>query len=281
LRPAGLWVKGGYRPAAMLTAFGDLFGAAHGSGHPWVLALHGWRRDHRDFDKVFAGGSGAGQGPGAGDGDGDGAGPLDGIALDLPGFGATPQPPEVWGSAEYAAAVAPVLTSMPGPAVVLGHSFGGRVAVQLAASHPGHVRALVLTGAPLFRPASRAAKPRMRYRVARRLARTGLIGEARLEKARQRYGSADYRAAEGVMRGILVRALQEESDEGYLAPLHAIDCPVELVWGDDDTAAPVEIAERIDREVRSSHLTVCRGAGHLTPLTAPGELRAALLRHKP
>jgi pimeloyl-ACP methyl ester carboxylesterase len=245
----------------MLTAFGELFGAAHGSGQPSVLALHGWRRDHRDFDKVFGAGE---HEPG-----------LDGIALDLPGFGATPEPPEVWGSEDYARAVAPVLTSMPAPAVLLGHSFGGRVAVHLAATLPEHVRAVVLTGVPLFRPANSPARPRLRYRVARRLARTGLVGEARLERARQRYGSADYRAAEGVMRGVLVRVLQEE----YVEALNAIDCPVELVWGDDDTTAPLEVAERAAAEVRKGRLTVCAGAGHLTPLTVPAELRAAVLRH--
>lgn len=258
----------------MLTAFGDLFGATHGTGEPWVLALHGWRRDHRDFDKVFATAAGADAGVAGVE---EAVRSIDGIALDLPGFGATPEPPEAWGSPEYAAAVAPVLASMPAPAVILGHSFGGRVAVHLAAGHPDLVRAVVLTGVPLFRPANRAAKPALRYRMARRLARTGLIGEARLEKARQRYGSADYRAAQGVMREILVRTLQEE----YLEALRAIDCPVELVWGDDDTAAPLEVGERAAAEVRKGRLTVCHGAGHLTPLTVPGELQAALLRHAP
>ncbi len=255
----------------MLTAFGDLFGASHGQGDPWVLALHGWRRDHHDFDKVFAS-------PPAQPGE---VPAVVGIALDLPGFGATPEPPEVWGSEDYARAVAPVLTAMPAPAVLLGHSFGGRVAVHLAAAHPDHVRAVVLTGVPLFRPADRNSKPHLRYRLAKRLARTGLIGEARLERARQRYGSADYRAAEGVMRGVLVRVLQEEAQEDYLEPLRAIDCPVELVWGEDDTAVPLEVAERAAGEVRKGRLTVCPGAGHLTPLTVPGELRAALLRHAP
>src|SRR5438067_3542048 len=100
----------------MLKAFDDgrLFGAAFGSGPPWVLALHGWRRTQRDWNDVLVG--------------------LDAIALDLPGFGATPLPDRPWGSPEYAAAVTPVLErEFDGPAVVIGHSFGGRVATHLAA----------------------------------------------------------------------------------------------------------------------------------------------------
>src|SRR3954452_16103169 len=99
----------------MLTAYdnGRLFGARTGSGAPWVLALHGWQRTHRDFNRVLEG--------------------IDALALDLPGFGASPPPAEPWGSAEYAKALLPVLDGFDGPPVVLGHSFGGRVAVHIAA----------------------------------------------------------------------------------------------------------------------------------------------------
>jgi pimeloyl-ACP methyl ester carboxylesterase len=78
------------------------------------------------------------------------------------------------------------------------------------------------------------------------------------------------------MRDVLVRTLAED----YSAALSAVRCPVELVWGDDDTAAPVSIAEQLNRELSRAHLVVCSGAGHLTPITIPGELRAAVERLK-
>jgi pimeloyl-ACP methyl ester carboxylesterase len=73
----------------MLSALADgrLFGSVTGEGRPVVLALHGWARTHRDFDAVLA--------PA-------GADPLAAIALDLPGFGATPPPPRAWGGRAYA-----------------------------------------------------------------------------------------------------------------------------------------------------------------------------------
>ena len=94
---------------------------------------------------------------------------------------------------------------------------------------------------------------------------------------RQRYGSDDYRAASGVMRDVLVRTLAED----YAAAIAAVRCPVELVWGDDDTGAPLATAEQLQRELPDASLVVCPGAGHMTPLTAPGELRAAIGRLKP
>jgi pimeloyl-ACP methyl ester carboxylesterase len=113
--------------------------------------------------------------------------------------------------------------------------------------------------------------------VARRLAARGLISNDKLEAMRRRYGSDDYRAASGVMRDILVRSLSED----YGSVLSVLRCPVELVWGDNDSAAPLAVAERLEAELADSHLVVCAGAGHLTPLTVPGELRAAVERLRP
>jgi pimeloyl-ACP methyl ester carboxylesterase len=244
----------------MLTSFAGsrLFGESYGAGTPWVLALHGWRRDHRDFEAVLAA-------PG-----------IDAIALDLPGFGSAVAPETAWGSQDYAEAVAAVLDEMAPQVVVVGHSFGGRVAVHLAASHPDQIGGLVLSGAPLHRLPGARSRPGLCFRMARRLAARGLIGEQKMEALRQRYGSDDYRAASGVMRGILVRALAED----YAAVLARVKCPVELVWGDDDADVPLAVAQQLQHELTRANLVVCAGAGHLTPLTVPGELRAAIGRLK-
>jgi pimeloyl-ACP methyl ester carboxylesterase len=276
----------------MLKAFdgGRLFGASFGAdGAPWVLALHGWARTHRDWRAVLgarAAGTVAQGNPSASrltpadDGsieEPTGLGAMGAVALDLPGFGATPPPPEAWGSADYAAALVPVLAELRVPAVVLGHSFGGRVAIHLAAAQPGLVKAVVLTGVPLVRTATGHRRPPLRYRVGRALYRRRIVSEARMETLRQRYGSPDYRAATGVMRQVLVRTVNETYDD----QLRAVRCPVELVWGDDDTEVPLSVAEAAAGLLARPKLTVCRGAGHLVPLTAPDALRMAVERHRP
>jgi pimeloyl-ACP methyl ester carboxylesterase len=238
-------------------AGGRLLGQRFGSGTPSVLALHGWGRSHRDFDAVLA--------PLGGD-------PLDAIALDLPGFGSAPAPPDAWGTAEYAALVSLVLDEMAPQVVVLGHSFGGRVGVQLAAARQ-EVGALVLSGVPdLVRRVQRPQAP-LRFRVARRLHRWGVVSDERIEAARQRHGSADYRAAAGVMRQVFVKTLAEN----YEDQLASIRCPISLVWGDDDMEAPVAGAEELTRTHTGTSLTICPGAGHLTPLTASRALRKAVV----
>ena len=241
----------------MLKAFagGRLFGVRAGSGRPSVLALHGWARSSEDFAATLDG--------------------LDAVALDLPGFGATPPPPEPWGAAGYAAAVAEVFPELDTPAVLLGHSFGGRVAVHLAAAHPDAVAGLVLTGAPLVRrPGATARKPALAYRVGRTLHRKGLLPDDRMEALRRRYGSRDYLAATGVMRGVHVTVVKET----YEDQLRAITCPVELVWGDDDAEVPVSVAEAARVLLARATLTTVPGAGHLVPITAPAALHDAVRR---
>lgn len=241
----------------MLQAFasGRLFGATYGTGTPRVLALHGWRRDHRDFDVTLQG--------------------FDALALDLPGFGSTPPPEEAWGSAEYATALHPVLEEMQSPAVVIGHSFGGRVGVHLAAQRPDAIAALILTGVPLLRRPS-AGKPKLSFRVARTLNQAGLYSDERMNALRQKYGSEDYKVAQGVMREIFVKVVNET----YEDQLRAVRCPLALVWGADDTAAPLPMAEEAAAMVPGATLTALPGVGHMTPIQAPDALRAALERHR-
>lgn len=238
---------------------GRLLGARHGRPPAGVVALHGWQRTHADFDAVLAG--------------------LDAIAPDLPGFGASAPPEVAWGARGYAEAVLPLCQEGP-PVVLLGHSFGGKVAVELAAAHPERVAALVLTGVPLLRPAGQPrVRPPLSHRLARRLNSAGLIGDARMEARRQRTGSEDYRRATGVMRQVLVRSIGEVDDGTYRRALSALRCPVELVWGEDDTAAPPTVAWEAAGLIADARVTVLAGVGHLTPTDAPDALRGAVAKN--
>ncbi len=256
----------------MLRSFlgGELFGEIFGVQPIKVLALHGWGRDHSDYaallskaadDKAAALASNCGI-----------------LAPDLPGFGATPPPVTAWGSKEYADLMARLLDSEAGePVVVIGHSFGGRVAVRLAVSRPDLVRSLVLTGAPLVRTAQLGNSGKRRrkqggvtlaYRLGRRLYKIGIISDDYMEKLRRKYGSYDYAHATGVMREILVRQL----GENYADDLMGIACPTWLVWGMEDREVPLEIAREVDKMIPGATLTELPGVGHLVPVEAADAL---------
>ena len=176
-------------------------------------------------------------------------------SFDLPGFGLSPTPDEVWGAHEYGDLVAEALRKMGRPVILVGHSFGGRVATCIAADHPELVDSMVLVGVPLLR--LRRSRPSLAMRVAKRLNRLGLYSDERLNRMREERGSADYRAATGTMRQILVRLVNEEYD----AEMPKVACPTVLLWGRDDTAAPLAVAEQAVQRIHGSRLVVVDG-GH-------------------
>jgi pimeloyl-ACP methyl ester carboxylesterase len=233
-------------------AGGKLFVDVEEGEAPAVVGLHGWGRDRADL-----------------------AGALDHgtrVLVDLPGFGASPPPPEVWGGDEYAALVADALVelALPHPLVIVGHSFGGRVAVCLAAQRPELVDGLVLCGVPLLRLAP-PGKPALGYRLLRWANRMHLVSDERMEARRRRSGSADYRNAEGIMRDVLVKAVNET----YEGQLGQLSCPVSFLWGEGDTAAAPEVARRASELVaRCVEVEVVAGASHDVHEEHPDKVRA-------
>ncbi len=182
--------------AVVLTTLlgGRAFAERHGASPAKVVALHGWGRTRADWNATLQG--------------------YDALAIDLPGFGATPAPDTGWSTSEYAEWVGEcldeVLSSGGARPVLVGHSFGGRVAVRLAATNPELVRGIVLTGVPLLRPETAAAKPALSFRALRFLNKWHFISNDLMERERRKRGSADYRAAEGEMREVLVKAVNED-----------------------------------------------------------------------
>jgi pimeloyl-ACP methyl ester carboxylesterase len=240
----------------VLRAYGDgnIFGEPYGEGPVRVVWLHGWARRGQDF--AVAASTLARRGTAS-------------VALDLPGFGASPPPVVAGGARHYAELMAPALRNISDePFVLVGHSFGGTVACVFTAEHPEMVRALVLTGVPLIRRGHASSSP-VAYRTVRWLHKRGLVKEPRMEAARQKYGSRDYRNASGVMRDVLVARV----NESYENELSRLNVPVTLLWGEEDREVPVEVANRASASIGSTHtLQLLQGVGHLLPTEAPSDL---------
>lgn len=232
---------------------GALF-AEHQHGYPpHVLALHGWGRDRKDLLAELHG--------------------REITALDLPGFGASPPPPQPWGAADYAERIADFAAEVSGgPYLVVGHSFGGRIAACFAANHPHLVAGVVFIGVPLIRPSPGSKAPFL-FRLARAGANRNLLSNHLLERMRHRYGSRDYNEAVGIMRDILVRVVNDD----YSAELLRVSCPVAFLWGRDDSAVPAAVAEEASRLVKYPiRVEIVDGAGHDVHKERPERLSAVL-----
>jgi pimeloyl-ACP methyl ester carboxylesterase len=174
--------------------------------------------------------------------------------IDLPGFGAAPLPPDGWSTIDYADLVQAYLAErISGPVILVGHSFGARVIVRLAARRLPGIHAIVLMAAPGL-PASPLSRPSLRRRGIRtlrmllKLAR-GLTGAGPLAWHTRRFGSKDYLTA-GNMRDVLVRVVNEDLTDSA----QDVACPALLLWGSDDRETPPWLAYRY-LELMNSHGT--------------------------
>ncbi len=164
--------------------------------------------------------------------------------IDLPGFGEAPVPPDTWDSVKYTDLVQQyLLERVKGPAVLVGHSFGGRLTVRLASRHLPSIERIVLMGVPGLpaSPWSKKALRRSGIRGMRRFFRAvrPVTGEGPLAWHTRTFASRDYLAA-GPMRQVFVRVVNEDLTE----PARTIECRTLLLWGSDDEEAPVWLAER-------------------------------------
>lgn len=203
------------------------------------------------------------------------------ISIDLPGHGKSSEPPllpsgKPWGVYEYADAVERLISSLQleSPALV-GHSYGGRVAIVLGSRMP--VEKIVLVDSAGIKPrrslkyywkvySFKAMKRMLPYIVGARKA------SEIIEKRRARSGSADYRAASPVMRMVMSRSVNQDLRHH----LSHIKAPTLLIWGENDKATPLSDARLMEKLLPDAGLVVFSGAGHYSFLDQPGRFRAVI-----
>jgi len=220
-----------------------------GGQGPHVLLLHGWGGAIESFAPV-----------------------LDDLhrsytvaAFDLPGFGKSSLPPTTWGSTDYARLTLRIMDrlNLDRPHLI-GHSFGGQVCIQLAASAPERVGKLILvcSAGIRMRPALAIRLKRTAARLGRWLAaHGGWSGEKLRVAIYRRVQSQDYAMA-GPLRPTLVRVITED-----LAPLlPLIQSPTLLVWGAQDRDVPLAAAQVMARLIPVAQLVVFENAGHFAYL---------------
>ncbi len=190
------------------------------------------------------------------------------LLIDFPGFGEAPPPRSAWGTEDYADACAELLAGLPAVArtIWVGHSFGCRVGLQMAARHPRAVDGLFLiaaAGLPRRRGAIGALRFRARVTAFKVLKRAAPVLGLDVERLRRAFGSADYADA-GAMRPVLAKVVGEDLSD----VARAVSCPVRLVYGENDTETPPEIGERLARLIPDAELTILPRHDHYSVLTS-------------
>lgn len=198
------------------------------------------------------------------------------VLVDFPGFGQSPLPPGVWGTEDYADAIAAFLRqTVQKPVIWIGHSFGCRVGIQLAAKYPDLVSGLALiaaAGLPRKRPFYIKLYWKLRISLFKSLKRFIPEGPGR-DRLYRIFGSKDYQSA-GPLRQIFVKVVNENLTE----TARRVACPVLLVYGTKDSETPLELGERFNHLIKNSELAKLEGLDHYSVLSTGRHQVAPLIK---
>jgi len=176
--------------------------------------------------------------------------------VDLYGFGKTPHPNYPLYIEDYARGVEEVIAETGGGEVVLvGHSFGGRIAMRLAAKCPSVVGLVLIDSAGVI--------PRRGLGYYLRVGGYKLAKKLHLKTKMQ--GSPDYAALSGAIKGTFVNVVNESS----LPDAKKIVAPTLLLWGSEDRDTPLYMCRKLQRTIRDCEEVVFKGAGHFSYLDRP------------
>ena len=228
-------------------------------GEPVVL-MHGWGCDHTTVRSI--------------------ASVLDKrmrvLSVDLPGHGLSSEPNDVWGVEDFTSFVEKFISELNlGNPVLIGHSFGGRIAILLSSRRP--IKKVVLIDAAGIKPKRGLGYYRKIYffkaiKKSVRIIYGKEKGERIIDKWRSKKGSADYRNSSPVMRAVMSKCVNE--DLKHVMP--KIKASTLLMWGENDTATPLSDAKTMECLIPDAGLVAFPDCGHYCFLDNPIGFRAVI-----
>jgi len=222
----------------------DLHYKIAGQGHP-ILVIHGWGADSNYWlgamEQICSNG-------------------FQMIVPDLPGFGETSAPTEIWGAEEYAEFLKKFIEKIDlKDFTIIGHSFGGGVAMILAGKCE-NIKNVILCDAAVVR----SERLDLRQKIAKNLANWGQVIAKTpvypiLRKILYRFaGASDYYLANEQMKEIFKKVITED----LLYAVDNVKQPCLIIWGEKDKATPIEDAILLNRKIIGSELVIIPNARH-------------------
>ncbi len=200
------------------------------------------------------------------------------VAVNFPGCGQSEAMKEPWCLEDYCDFCLEFMekTGLDNP-ILIGHSHGGRVILKMAAERMVTPPKIVLLDSAGLIP-KKSFKQKFKaksFKCIKGVLTLPVIknySEGLLQRARNYYGSADYNAAPEVLRKTLVSLVNTDLRD----ILPNISCPTLLIWGDCDTATPIEDAKTIEGLIPDAGLCILEGTGHYSFCEKPYQAHAIL-----
>jgi len=201
------------------------------------------------------------------------------ITPDLPGFGKSITPSVPWEVKDYSNFILNLTKELNLESFfLLGHSFGGRIAVKFSIAYPEKVRRLILCNASGIK-----GRPGIKTWLIYQIAKIGnaIFTPKVFARFKDRSRNLfyifirhhDYVKADGTMKETLRKVCAED----LLPILSQINIRTLVVWGDKDKMVPVKYAHIFKENIKNSELIILPRIGHSPHLEVPGVLAEIIL----
>ncbi|MDR3298265.1 MAG: alpha/beta hydrolase [Candidatus Nomurabacteria bacterium] len=186
--------------------------------------------------------------------------------LRVPGLGEPSK--KVWDIQKY---VAWADENIADGAVVLGHSNGGRILLNLLVAKPEKLSGVILLDAAgVYEKSAKRSVLRVVAKIFAPMKKISLLRRV----FHKFIGASDYDKAPENMKKTLHNMIS--SDKNLDAS--GIKTPVRIIWGENDTITPLRQGEKLHRELENSTLVVKKGWGHSQYLKDPQALAAEIAK---
>ena len=200
------------------------------------------------------------------------------VALDLPGFGGSQRPNTAWSLTEYRQFLRAFLIKFNiRQPVLVGHSFGGSIAIKYAARYGEDVKKLILIGSAGIR---RKTPKKFLYLVAAKILKV-IFSFPGLKKMRENMRHRFYVAIDSedyLVAGPMTETYKKIISEDLEEEMKKINVPTTLIWGEDDDAVPLADGRLTEKLIKRSRLFVISHAGHYVFLDQEKEFDEIFLK---
>ncbi|MCL5011010.1 MAG: alpha/beta hydrolase [Patescibacteria group bacterium] len=224
-----------------------------------LVFLHGWRSQGLIWEDVASELSGRNKGVAI-------------YLLDLPGFGNSPAPKNSFFIQDYANIVAEFIKKLKlNDVILIGHSFGGRIAIKLSAQNQQAIKKLVLVdSAGLIASAKTKKGVKFLAKIVKPFFKPKFMQGLRT-KLYQKIGAEDY-----IATPYLKETFLNIANENLIDCLSYISQPTLIIWGENDKDTPLIMAKTMQEKIKNSRLIILENAGHFSFLGKPDDFRSLL-----
>lgn len=149
--------------------------------------------------------------------------------------------------------------------ILIGHSHGGRTVINYAGRKLGKINKIVLIDSAGIKP-KRSINYYIKiytYKIVKKILKLFPKNLERIrKKVLNKFGSADYKASPEILRKTMNIIINENQKE----IMKNINVPTLMIWGDKDTATPLNDAKQMEKLIPNSGIAVLEGTGHFSYL---------------